>query len=490
MPWSRLVRPAYILARDGFVVSRYLADAIERNAMYIRTMPDLGRLLTRDGDGRTPLVEGDVMVRGRYAETLRAIMEGGSDALYRGGMAESLSRDIQDAGGIITSADIANYRPVLRDPLISRVNGHNVVGPGPPSSGGGAVIGALRFLSGFSAPYAASYDSLSQHWYVEACRHVFAIRMSLSDPSFARDQNANAVRDLIEGDYMEMLRGGTSDDAVLNVSQYGGPKWAQLKDVNSQGDTVKDAKEGDRRMSEKIGANDTTATSSRNLRLFNYLDDHGTTSLSVIDKNKNTVTITSTINLEFGSKVLTSTGIILNNDMDDFSTPGRANAFGLHPSPSNYAAPGKRPLSSMSPTMVFRDGSGGVDPAKAPFEDLGDLVLSLGASGGPKIISAVLQTMLNYAFVGMPLFESVSSPRIHDQLLYHGAAGTNVEQSTLPQGPAIELSSRTRSALKKRGHDLVDTNYLGAVQAVAVDLETGSLTAVSDIRKQGMPAGY
>jgi gamma-glutamyltranspeptidase len=366
-----------------------------------------------------------------------------------------------------------------------------VVGLGPPSSGGGAVIGALRFLSGFSAPYAASYDSLSQHWYVEACRHVFAIRMSLSDPSFARDQNANAVRDLIEGDYMEMLRGGTSDDAVLNVSQYGGPKWAQLKDANGQGDTIKDAKEGDRRMSGKIGANDTTATSSRNLRLFNYLEDHGTTSLSVIDNNKNTVTITSTINLEFGSKVLSpSTGIILNNDMDDFSTPGRANAFGLHPSASNYAAPGKRPLSSMSPMMVFRDGSGGDGPAKAPFEDVGDLVLSLGASGGPKIISAVLQTMLNYVFVGMPLFESVSSPRIHDQLLYHGAAGTNVERSTLPQGPAIELSSRTRSALERRGHDLIETNYLGAVQAVAVDLETGSLTAVSDIRKQGMPAGY
>ena len=119
-----------------------------------------------------------------------------------------------------------------------------------------------------------------------------------------------------------------------------------------------------------------------------------------------------------------------------------------------------------------------------------ELVLSLGASGGPKIITAVLQTIINYAIVGMPLFDSVSAPRIHDQLLYHRSAGTNVEQSALPQGPDIVLSNRTCATLERRGHYLIETDYLGAVQAVGVDLETGSLTAVSDIRKQGMPAGY
>jgi gamma-glutamyltranspeptidase len=438
-------------------------------------------------------------------------------------------KDIRDAGGIITSEDISIYRPVLvraplrsnhvaffpfhsrgdlfssthllphskRDPLISKVNGHTVMGPGPPSSGGGAIIGALRFLSGYSAPYSSSFDTLSQHRYVEACRHVFAIRMSLSDPKFDRDTNANAVRDLIEGGYMETLRVATSDGAVLNMSQYGGPKWAQLNSAveHSAGEnSMKDAKEGDRRrrMFERIGANDDTiATSSRNLRLFNYLEDHGTTSLSVIDSNRNTVTITSSVNLEFGSKVVSpSTGMLLNNEMDDFSTPGRPNSFGLRPSETNLPVPGKRPLSSMSPTMVFRDGGGSGHGPVTPHDDLGDLVLSLGASGGPKIITAVLQTILNYVFVGMPLFESVSAPRIHDQLLYHGAVGTNVERCTLLQGPDIVLSSRTHTALERRGHELIETDYLGAVQAVAVDLENGSLTAVSDIRKQGMPAGY
>ena len=104
-----------------------------------------------------------------------------------------------------------------------------------------------------------------------------------------------------------------------------------------------------------------------------------------------------------------------------------------------------------------------------------ELVLSLGASGGPKIITAVLQTMINYAIVGMPLFESVSAPRIHDQLLYHGSAGTNVEQSALPQGPDIVLSNRTWATLVRKLHYLIGTDYLGAVQAVGVDLETGSL---------------
>lgn len=366
-----------------------------------------------------------------------------------------------------------------RDPLISKVAGYNVVGSPPPSSGGSTIIGAIRFLAGFTTPYSALLDTLSKHWYVEACRHVFAIRMSLSDPDFNPEDNANAVKDLIEGEYIESLRKMTIDDSVLKLSQYGGPTWAQLNDADDKG-TLEDAQEGDRRrMMESV---------SRNLRLFNYLDDHGTSSFSVVDKDRNTVTMTSSVNLAFGSKVVSpSTGIVLNNQMDDFSSPGRVNYFGLHPSESNYVVAGKRPLSSMSPMFVFRDNQqkSSTDP-----NDLGTLILSIGASGGPKIITSVLQTILNKLFVGMPLYESISQPRIHNQLLYHGAAGTNIEHDTLPQGPSLRLSNRTVTALKKRGHKVVRTDFLGTVQAVAVDLETNMLSAVSDVRKQGMPAGY
>ncbi|KAL7524967.1 hypothetical protein ACHAXR_000796 [Thalassiosira sp. AJA248-18] len=146
----------------------------------------------------------------------------------------------------------------------------------------------------------------------------------------------------------------------------------------------------------------------------------------------------------------------------------------------------------MAPTLVFRDINppDGQIKTDAGSNNLGKLVLSLGGSGGPKIITSVLQTILNNLFLGVPLYESVSAPRIHNQLLYHGAAGTNIEQDTLPQGPMLHLSERTRIALEKRGHRVIGTDFLGTVQAVVVDLETDSLTAVADIRKQGMPAGY
>lgn len=278
--------------------------------------------------------------------------------------------------------------------MIAQVAGYNVAGAPPPSSGGAVIIGALRFLAGFAMPYSALVDTLSKHWYVEACRHVFSIRMSLSDPGFAPEENSKAVKDLVEGEYMENLRKQTLDDSVLNLSQYGGPTWAKLKDSDGK-ESLVDAQEGDRRR--RLASEGTPA---RHLRLFNYLEDHGTSSISVVDKNHNTVSITSSVNLRFGSKVVSpSTGIVLNNQMDDFSSPGRVNYFGLHPSEANYVAPGKRPLSSMSPTFVFRDtakinrgqtteeaSSTDPDNSSNNNSNLGELVMSLGASGGPKII--------------------------------------------------------------------------------------------------------
>jgi len=482
LPWEEVVKPALELARDGFPVGPHLAEGIQRNENYIKSLPDLGHILTKENDGVTLLKEGDIMKQTQLAKTLDAIMHGGADALYTGDIAKILAHDIKSAGRVISLEDISNYQPVLRDPLVSRnIDGYTVVGAPPPSSGGAVIMGALRFLSSYTTPLSAFVDTLSKHWYVEACAHAFAIRMSLSDPKFYPKENSDAVADLISNGYMESLRKNTSDDSVLSLSQYGGVKWAQLKDSDDTENLV-DAQEGDRRR--RVESN-----KQRKLRDFNYLDDHGTTSLSVVDKDRNAVTITSSINLEFGSKVASpSTGIILNNQMDDFATPGMDDFFGLRPSESNYIASGKRPLSSMSPTMVFRSFDGNESGIKS--DDLGKLVLNLGASGGPKIITSVLQTILNYAYLGMPLYESVSAPRIHNQLLYHGAAGLNIEQDTLSQGPLVEVSQRTRMALEKRGHKVIPSDFLGAVQAVAIDLETDALTAVSDIRKQGMPAGY
>lgn len=153
-----------------------------------------------------------------------------------------------------------------------------------------------------------------------------------------------------------------------------------------------------------------------------------------------------------------------------------------------YVSMPLQPLSSMSPILVFRRAEGDESTSSSHW---GNLVLALGGSGGPKIISAVLQVILNYCFLGMSLYESVARPRLHDQLIYHDAIVTESEKSVLEQGPTIEVSQRTKDALLNRGHSqLVDIDYAGTVQAVAIDLETKTLSAVSDIRKGGAPDGF
>ena len=174
--------------------------------------------------------------------------------------------------------------------------------------------------------------------------------------------------------------------------------------------------------------------------------------------------------------------------MDDFATPGRPNKFGLHPSESNYVSPGKRPLSSMAPTMLFHSNKSDGDSTT-----LGRLFMVLGSSGGPKIITSIIQVILNHAIMGIPLYEAVTRPRIHDQLLYHMAAATGYDMSKLnlqPGKPIIEVRQRTLDALERRGHHMFSLDYLGTTQAVGVDLETDKLTAVSDVRKNGQSAGY
>jgi gamma-glutamyltranspeptidase len=169
--------------------------------------------------------------------------------------------------------------------------------------------------------------------------------------------------------------------------------------------------------------------------------------------------------------------------MDDFGKPDQANHFGLRPSEANFVKPGKRPLSSMSPMLVFQEST------NASLTFPGQLILALGASGGPKIITAVTQVFLNHVIMGLPLLQSVVQPRLHDQLIYHNAAVTNTENVQL-DSVSFDISQRTRDALTTRGHSLLDVDYMGTVQAISIDTETGKLSAACDPRKGGSPAGY
>lgn len=479
LPWKDVVEPTRRLAQDGIHVGEHLARDIKGVAAKFDKygdFPALRRHLTRTGSSESNLKEGELLRNPILAETLQQVAERGADALYKGPIAEKLVKDVQDAGGILTIRDMEGYKATLRSPVHAEVSGFTVVGVPPPSSGGAVVLGAARFLAGYKTPLAAAADTLSKHRIVEAMKHAFSIRMSLSDPLFNTEVNQAAVADLTTGEYMESLRLMTPDNCTLRLSQYGGDKWAQLNDDDTMKD-AQDAHEGDRLRRPR-----------RLARPFGYLEDNGTSHLSVVDKEGNAVAVTSSVNGIFGSWIFSeSTGVLLGNTMDDFGVPGRSNFYGLKPSEANFIVPGKRPLSSMSPTMVFRQQEGRYS---SETNGWGDLVLTLGASGGPKIITAVLQVLLNHCFLGLPLFESMAHPRLHDQLVYHDSVVTGTEKDTLEQGPTLEVSQRIKDALTQRGHDLLDIDYTGCVQAIVVDLDRQTLSAVSDIRKGGSPAGY
>ena len=481
LPWSQVVGQVAQLARKGVVVNDNFAHEIEIMANHFAsggsTDHGLKALLTKNNDWGHPYVAGDRFRNTKLAALLEAVAQHGSDALYKGEQASKIAKEIQNVGGIVTQEDIENYRATLRSPVYAHhIDGHSIAGVPPPSSGGAAIIGAARFLAGFSSPFASAADALSVHRLVEAGKHAFAIRMSLSDPVYNTKVVQDAVNDLVNGTYMEDLRRMTRDTETLPLSQYGGNKWAQLNDSDAAQNAT-DANEGDRRR--------------RHLaRRFGYLEDNGTSHFSIVDKDGNAVAMTTSVNTYFGSKVVSpSTGIVFSNTMDDFSNPGRPNYFGLHPSPSNYIKPGKKPLSSMSPTMVFKSHATSDDNLKESSM-FGDLKLVLGASGGPKIITAVLQVYANIILLGLPLFTSISKPRVHDQLIYHGASVSAVEKAVVDQDIPNEVSQRTRDALMKRNHNLIDIDYTGTAQVVAVDLETKSLSAGCDIRKGGSPSGF
>jgi gamma-glutamyltranspeptidase len=324
LSWTEVVQPAYELASSGVEINANLAHEIgilkHRYSLRYNKGQDWGlrALLTHFDTWESAKKEGDIIKNKALAGTLRAIRDGGADAFYKGDRAAKLAKDIQDAGGIVTQEDIENYKPTLRSPIISHdIHGFSIVGVPPPSSGGAVIIGAARFLAAYFIPFATYSETLSVHRLVEACKHAFAIRMSLSDPLYATDVNKDAVKDLVEGDYMKKLNYATSDVATLSLSQYGGDKWALLKDTDGNAEAI-DANEGDRR---KLA------------RRFGNLEDNGTSHFSIVDKDGNAVSMTTSVNTYFGSNVLSkSAGIVLSNTMDDFSTPGRPNYYGLHPS--------------------------------------------------------------------------------------------------------------------------------------------------------------
>jgi len=414
-PFAIVAAPAIALARDGFPVAPHLAGAIARQAELIRARPDLARVLLHiDG---TPLRAGDPLRQPDLARTLERIATDGPAAYYDGPIAAQIAAAVQATGGILSRHDLAGYRPVWRAPLRGGFDGYTVYGMPPPSSGGGVIITALNALGADDLRALGHNSPTYAHLLAEALQFGFADRAAVyGDPAFTS---------VPLGRLLAPARGRALRQRISAPTTFS-PRW--------YGDAV-------------------------------VPSDSGTSHLSVVDAAGNAVACTTSINTSFGSLVVAgNTGIILNNTMDDFSPqPGVANAFGLVGSLANAVAPGKRPLSSMAPTIVTRAGA---------------VTAVAGGSGGPFIISGTLQVLLNVLVFGLEADAAIAAPRLHHQWL--------------PQVLLLEpgFGSGERRALARLGHRIGDAPPFAPGVQLVLRAPDGALTGAADPRKGGQAAGW
>ena len=409
LPRAVLMAPAIALARDGFPIGNHLATEIAGNASGIASTPALARLLLHE-DG-TPKTEGETLRMPALAATLERVARLGVDGFYRGPVAAAIARGTSAAGGILSTRDLAAFRPRWRTPLHIRYRDLDVFAMPPPSSGG-VVLEILNVLAGDDLAALGARSPVYLHLLAEAMKNGFADRAHwYGDPAFTKVP----VERLTSAAYARELRARIQADHVLPPSQYGSEP------------------------------------------------DHGTTHLSVADADGMAVACTTTINTAFGAMVVGGdSGVILNNEMDDFAiAPGVPNTFGLIGGDANAIASGKRPLSSMTP-VIARSAAGDAQ---------GRRLLVVGGSGGPLIMSGTLQVLLDMADFGLDAAAAVAAPRIHDQWT--------------PAVLAVEapFGDDVRKALAGIGHEVRPLPFAGAMQAVR--WRDGHFDAGADPRKGG-----
>jgi len=412
---SDLILPAADIAENGYKFDEISAELLASVAPQMKLFPASTAIFFKDG---APLKTGDILKQPDLAATYRGIAAHGSDWFYRGPFAEALGSWMKANGGILTSNDLANYRAETPEPIETTYRGYEVMSFPPPSSGGVHVLEMLNTLENFDLK---SMDAVTRlHVISEAMKLAFADRAYwLGDPGFA-----NVPRGLISKEYGAELAGKINPEHSIAVATHGVPP-------NWQTDLFK----------------------------------KHTTHFCVADEEGNWVSCTATINTSFGSKVvIPGTGVVMNDEMDDFSIQaGVPNHFGLVGAEANSIAPGKHPLSSMSPTIVFKDG---------------EPVIALGAAGGPKIITAVLLELVDMLDLGMTPQQAVASPRIHEQwspdVLY--------VESKLP--------AELKKGLARRGHNIEISSAMAVSQIIARSPDGKGFTGAADPRANGATAGW
>jgi gamma-glutamyltranspeptidase/glutathione hydrolase len=444
--------PAIQLAEKGFPVSERLTELLSESGPVLGRFAISRRIFLKGGSQYEP---GDILRQPELAATLRRIAKNGPNEFYRGQTAHNLVKEVQREGGLITLDDLDHYQVKLREPLTEeyKINGHDweVITSPPPSAGGVAMIEALNILA--PVELKSWDDPRSVHWVIEAMRRVFADRAAyLADPDFA----SIPVRGLTSVCYADALR-HSIDPALASTSQKiqaGDPAPYEKAGPASGGCPQV-------RSVSAAPAEDAAAARA----LAEGLRDGHTTHFSVVDAAGNSVANTYTLNDNFGSAVTTMDGFLLNNEMDDFTTRvGSPNMFGLIQSAANAVGPGKRPLSSMTPTILLRDGK---------------LSFVTGSPGGPRIISAVLLSVLNWMRLEMDAQAAINTPRFHQQWLPDEV----ILEPNFSDTVAKELDERGFSVESKR-------RWLGQVEAIGIDPKTGERLGAPDPRRNGAAASY
>jgi gamma-glutamyltranspeptidase/glutathione hydrolase len=410
-----LIAPAIAFARGGIIVEDDLAESLPRTNRLRRYASSRAIFLRPDGTG---FERGDRLVQRDLAETLEAVARDGARAFYGGRIAENIARAVRNEGGRMTMADLAGYRPVERQALTGIYRGHEILAMPPPSSGGVHLIELLNVLEAYdlAALGAGAADAIQIE--AEAMKIAFADRAEyLGDPAFTNVP----VLSLISKKYAAELRKGISVDRARPA--------ADVRRVDPA------PAEGDQ-----------------------------TTHFSVVDKDGNAVANTYTLNFSYGlGLVAEGTGVILNNELDDFAArPGAPNAFGLVGGAANAPGPNKRPLSSMAPTIVVKDGK---------------VELVTGSPGGPRIITTVLGMVLGVIDFNMNIAEATDAPRIHHQWL--------PDELRVERG----LSPDTLRLLRAKGQNVIEGSAMGSTATIAV--RDGWIMGAADTRQRGtLAVGY
>lgn len=419
LPWQTVIEPALRLAEEGFAVHQRFVDAVERRQEVLLANPAAREVFTREGEFYQV---GERWRQPQLAATLRRLAENPRD-FYEGEIAAAIAADMAASGGLVTEQDLAAYEPIWRDPLCGAFREFEVCAMGPPSSGGVHLLQILNLIGDRNLAALGLHHPDTVHFLAEAMRIAYADRAEyLGDPDFVEVP----VEALISVAYAQYRRPQIDEDRATPSSQ---------------------------------------VTAVNPSQLMNLQESAETSHLTVVDGDRNSVSLTFTVNGGFGAGVVAEgTGILLNNEMDDFAiAPGVANLYGLVGGEANAIAPGKTPLSSMTPTIVLQDNQ---------------LRLALGSPGGSTIITTVLQVLLNVLVYELDVATAIAAPRFHHQWL--------PDRLILQEGG---FAPETVETLRQRGHEIEQWQGWGNANAIVV-LPDQTLAGAADPRGEGAALGW